>query len=293
MTHSVGNYTLVRKVKDPQFSVDRIDRYALMLLAGPQNFQFCVVDADQQRCLLLEDYSFSNTSEDLVGTYRAIIEEHQILMAGYWRSVKLAVKSSYFTLVPQAYFSTENPAHYLALAVDLPEKNCLVSYQNHRQTNSAMVFGANKELVNRIKSTYPSQDIRLEHLGSVFIEGIQQLSSDSHYPVMHLHIDRGYLTMLVTDQDKVILYNSFAYQHSDDIVKYVLTAFQKLSLDQNETKVVVWGNIPAKSAEYAALYRYIRQLTFGTKPDFLTFSHVFDEAPDHQYFDLFSLHVTQ
>jgi len=293
LAHSVGNYTLVRKIKDPQFSVDRIDRYALMLLAGPQNFQFCVVDADQQRCLLLEDYSFSDASEDLVGTYRAIIEEHQILMAGYWKSVKLAVKSSYFTLVPQDYFSAENPAHYLTLAVDLPEENCLVSYQTHQQANAAMVFGADKGLVNRIKSTYPSQDIQLKHLGSVFMEGVQQLPSGSHYPVMHLHIDRGCLIMLVADNDKVILYNSFAYQSSGDVVKYTLTAFQKLNLDQNETKLVVWGNIPAKSDEYAALYRYIRQLTFGTKPDFLTFSHVFDEAPDHQYFDLYSLHVTQ
>ncbi|WKN45924.1 DUF3822 family protein [Tunicatimonas pelagia] len=292
MAHSTGNYTLVRRIKDPQFSVDRLDQYALLLLAGTHNFQFCVVDTDQQRCLLLEDYSFSDTLEELTGAYRTIIEEHQLLMAGYWKSVKLAVKSPYFTLVPRSYFSPENPGHYLKLAVALPEENYSISYQMHEQAEAAMVFGANKGLVDRIKSTYPSQDIPLKYQGSVFIEGIRQMPSGSHYPVMHLHIDQGALTVLVIDNGNVVFYNNFAYQSPDDVVKYTLTAFQKLSLDQNDTKVVVWGNIPLKSDEYAALYRYIRQLTLGTKPDFLTFSHMFDEAPDHQYFDLYSLYLT-
>ena len=292
MAHSVGNYTLVRKIKDPQFSVDHIDRYALLLLVGSHNFQFCVVDTEQNRCLLLEDYTFSDSTEGLIGTYRSIIEEHQLLMAGYWKSVKLAVKSPYFTVVPHSYFSAENAAHYLTLAVDLPQKNYAVSYQTYGQANATMVFSADKTLIDRIKSTYPSQDIRLKHQGTVFTEGIQQISPNSSQPVMHLHIDRECLTTLVIDSGKVVLYNIFSYQNPDDVVKYILTAFQKLHLDQNNTEVVVWGNIPAKSDEYAALYRYIRQLTLGTKPNFLTFSHVFDEAPDHQYVDLYSLLIS-
>ncbi|MEM8966677.1 MAG: DUF3822 family protein [Bacteroidota bacterium] len=293
MAHSTGKYTLVRKLKDPKFSVDHLDRYGLLLLAGQRNFQFGVVDAEQQRCLLLEDYALPQSPEELVGTYRSIIEEHQLLMAGYWKSVKLAVKSPYFTLVPQAYLSSENIAHYLTLAVDFPDEHYSVYSQKHEEAGATMVFGAHKELVDRIKSTYPSHSIPLMYQGSSFIEGIRQVSSAEYYPVMYLHIDREYLTMVVIDDGKIILFNGSAYRKPEDLVKYTLSAFQKLNLNQNETKVVVWGNIPTKSDEYLALYRYIRQLSLGKKPDFLTFSHVFDEAPDHQYLDLYSLHLTE
>lgn len=293
LAHSTGKYTLVRKLKDPKFSVDHLDRYDLLLLAGQRNFQFGVVDAAQQTCLLLEDYALSQSPEELIGVYRSIIEEHQLLMAGYWKSVKLAVKSPYFTLVPKEYLSSDNLAHYLTLAVEFPEEHYSVYAQGHENAGATMVFGAHKELVDRIRNTYPTQKVPLLYQGSAFMEGIQQMSSVEYYSVMYLHIDRDYLTMVVVDDGKIVLFNGFVYHKPDDLVKYTLTAFQKLNLDQNETKTVVWGNIPAKSDEYLALYRYIRQLSLGSKPDFLTFSHVFDEAPDHQYLDLYSLHLIE
>lgn len=293
MTHSVGNYTLARKIKDPQFSVDHIDQYDLLLLAGQHDFQFGVVDTQQQRCLLVEDYTFSDSATDSDGNvYRSVIEDHQLLMAGYWNRVKLAVKSQHFTLVPEDYFSPEHASHYLTLVTETPADKYTITYQPHKQANAVMVFGAQRQLVERLRSTYPSQDVQLLYQGSVFIEGVQR-STDSSDRAMHLHIGRQHVLMLVLEDQKIILYNRFVYATSNDIVKYTLTALQKLDMNQNGAKVTVWGNIPKQSKQYATLYKYVRNLSYGTMPNFLKFSHVFDEAPEHQYFDLYSMDLSE
>ncbi|MEQ9441190.1 MAG: DUF3822 family protein [Cyclobacteriaceae bacterium] len=293
MTHSVGNHTLVRKIKDPQFSIDHINQYDLLLLAGQYDFQFCVTDARSQRCLLLEDYTFPEALPDLAEGYFSIFEGHHLLMAGYWNKVKLAVKNQYFTLVPEAYFSSEEAAQYLPLAIDIPADQYAIAHHRHKLAEAVMVFGVEKRLAERLKSIYPSQNILLLHQGSVLADGIQSLPTASYYRNMYLHIGRQHFSIVVVEDKKLIFYNRFAYNTSDDIVKYALTALQNLKMNQNETKVQVWGNISGKSDHYAALYRYIRQLSYGTKPPFLEFSHVFDEAPDHQYFDLYSMHLCE
>nr|WKN39299.1 DUF3822 family protein [Tunicatimonas sp. TK19036] len=293
MAHTVGNHTLIRKIKDPQFSIDHLNQYDLLLLAGRHDFQFCVTDAHSQRCLLLEDYIFPGGLSDLAEAYFPLFEGHHLLMAGYWNKVKLAVKNQHFTIVPDSYFSAENVGHYLTLATDTPTDQYTASYYRHKQSDAVMVFGAEKRLTERLKSFYPSQAVQLLHQGSAFIEGVQQLTTGSYYRTMYLHIGRQYFGIVVVEDKKLIFYNRFAYNSSGDIVKYTLTTLQKLGMDQNETKVHVWGNVSGKSDHYAALYRYIRQLSYGTKPPFLEFSHVFDEAPDHQYFDLYSMHLCE
>ncbi|MGD1889000.1 MAG: DUF3822 family protein [Cyclobacteriaceae bacterium] len=293
MAYSVGNYTLARKISDPQFSVDHIDQYDLLLLAGQYDFQFAVVDALQQRCLLVEDYTFSNAGTDVGETYRTLIEEHQLLMAGYWNRVKLAIKSQHFTLVPSTYFSAENAAHYLTLVTNTPSNKYSINHYRFKELDAVMVFGAEKQLVERLRSTYPSQDVGIISQGSAFIEGVRQVAAGSYYRNMYLFIDQQHVSVVVLEDQKLVLYNRFVYQTPNDIVKYVLTVFQKLEMDQNETKVTVWGNFTEQSEQYAALYQYIRELNYGTKPDFLKFSHMFDEAPDHQYFDLYSMYLSE
>jgi len=293
LAYSVGNHTLVRKISDPQFSVDHIDQYDLLLLAGHSDFQFAVVDALQQRCLLVEDYTFSDADTEVGEIYRTLIEDHRLLMAGYWNRVKLAVKTQHFTLVPSAYFSAENAAHYLTLVTDTPSSKYTVNQYQFKALDSVMVFGAEKQLVERLRSTYPSQDVGIISQGSAFIEGVQRIDAGSYYRSMYLLVDERHVSVVVIEDGSLILYNRFAYQSPNDIVKYILTVFQKLEMNQNETKVTVWGNIPKQSEQYAALYRYIRELNYGMKPDFLKFSHMFDEAPDHQYFDLYSMYLSE
>ncbi len=40
-----------------------------------------------------------------------------------------------------------------------------------------------------------------------------------------------------------------------------------------------------------SFYKYISNVAFGTRPPQLKFGYVFDEAQEHHFFDLFSIHL--
>ena len=291
MEHPIG-YKLVRQVRDKEFSIDEITHYDLLLLVGERAFQLCVVDARTSTCLTFEEYALPEevAAEQPDQAVVQLFEGHTFLMAGYWRSVKLGVRNNIFTLVPSSFFSNHKLTHYLTLSAGSRSVNEGHYYYEHTQSQAVMVFAAQKKLVERIRSFYPSLTISVLHHGSAFIEGIQSNRDFTFYKDMYLHTGQGKLSVVVTQDNNLVLYNQFSYAYTDDLVKYTRGVMQELQMDPNESRVTLWGNIPDRSEHFQALYRYVRNIAYGSRPSFLTFSNAFDELPDHQYFDLYSLY---
>jgi hypothetical protein len=73
-----------------------------------------------------------------------------------------------------------------------------------------------------------------------------------------------------------------------------MLVMSSLHMDQQSSQVVLWGYIGKNSPHYHEFYKYISNVTFGMpRPDgsSLTFGYVFDELPQHHYFDLYSINL--
>ena len=294
MDHPTG-YTLVHQARDKKFSIDNITHYDLLLLVGEGNFQLCVVDARETACLTVEEYALQDESlpEQQDQALVQLFEAHTFLMAGYWHSVKLAIRNRLFTLVPAPFFSDDKLEAHLAFSTEVDPGNNRHYHYRHVQSQAVMVFGAHKKLVERIRAFYPSLTVPVVHHGSALIEGIQRIRDFTYYQDMYLHAGQGRLSVVVTRDNNLVLYNQFPYAYTQDLVKYTRGVMQELGMDPNESRVTLWGNISARSEHFQVLYRYVRNIAYGSRPSFLTFSNAFDELPDHRHFDLYSLHVCE
>ena len=289
------HYTLTHRVEDKNFSIDRLTDYSLLLLVGDHNVQLCVTDTREGACRLVEDYTLTQVlpQEQQVQSLQHLFDGHTLLMAGYWQTVKLAVKTRKFTLVPESFFSGERLSHYLTMSASADTERDGYYYYRHVQSKAVSVFAADKKLVEGIRSLYPSLNVPVIHHGSALVEGIQANRDFTYYKDLYLHIDQASFSIVVTEDNKLLFYNQFPYGNSQDIVKYTLTVMQEMGMSQNASRAILWGNIPVQSEHFQALYRYVRNLEYGNRPSFLTFSYAFDEIPDHRYFDLYGLHVCE
>ena len=289
------HYTLTHRVEDKKFSIDDLTHYSLLLLVGDHNFQLCVTDTQEGECMIVEDYTLSESlsPEQQVQSLHRLFEGHALLMAGYWQTVKLGVKSRTFTLIPESFFSREKLSHYLTLSGSVDTERDEYYYYRHVQSKAVNVFAADKNLVERIRSLYPSLSVPVVHHGSALVEGVQGNRDFTYYKDIYLHIDQDCFSVVVTEDNNLLLYNQFSYGSSQDIVKYTLAVMQEMKMSQNDSRVILWGNLPTSSEHFQALYRYVRNLEYGNRPSFLNFSYAFDEIPDHRYFDLYGLYVCE
>lgn len=283
-------YQLVKKIKDDKFDIDHLHHYSLSLQISYSDFQFCVIDRRKNRCLLLEDFTFEEveTTDQLIKLLFKIFEEHHLLMAGFWHSVRLSIKNKKFTLVPAPVFNASESKAYLALNCEI-DNNEEVFHFPHPSINAVNIFAANIQLVNWVKSLYPKKEITVIHQSSAIIEG--QLGKEGHAQnsdAVFLYFDRNSLHITIQKDQNLQFYNQFPLKSPEQNLKYILLAIQELNLSQN-VRIVMWGNIAIKSPYVKELYKYLKNLSFGNKPYYLDYGYNFDEIEDHQYYDVFNL----
>lgn len=285
-------YNIVTKIKDERFEIDNLHNYVLLIQIGYDNMQICIIDGTRNICLLLEDFKFkASNQEELSGVIQKIFDEHSLLMAGFWKSVKLSFKNNKFTLVPSPLFLKDHVSDYLRLNCEFDPKKEEVHFYKHISCNLINIFAINKPLLQWIKNTYPNLHVHYFHQSSSIIEGI--LQNKDHMPSMSMFlvVENSVLHITVSKNKYLVYYNQFKVQSPADIVKYTMIVVKELRLDPNSLKVLVWGNIFTTSKGFKELYKYLRHISFGNKPNYLKFSYFFDELEDHQYFDVYNMYT--
>jgi hypothetical protein len=286
-------FKLIHQVKDDKFDVDNLHQYNLLLQVGPRDLQIAVVDSVSNQCLILEDYILASVKSyaELQSLLEEIFENHHLLTAGFWKKVRIAVKNNKFSLVPSSLFVKTNLKEYLSLNSKInPEKEELLYYK-HIQTDAICVFAVNKQMYNWFKSLYPNTELGFIHQSSALIEGVINYASQHSKNSMYLYIDRFKLHLVTLKNNKLEYYNQFVIKEFSEYIKYIMLVMKGLQREQQTSDVVLWGYLGRESAHYNEFYKYIKNISFGDRPNYLKYGYVFDEVQDHQYLDLYSIHL--
>jgi len=290
---SALSYKLIKKVKDERFDEEFIHQYHLLINLGTRDFQLMVVDPQENRTLLLEDYVLPNlTSHDqLLQMLDQLFDSHNLLKAGFWKRVKVSIKNQKFIQVPQALFAEESLADYLKFNAPVDTAVEEVIATQNPQAQAVTVFAVNKNLKKWLDGVYPNNPASLTHQSAALIEGTLHVAKSRGDNPLYIYVDRFKLHILACKNGKLLYYNQFAIKQFSDYVKYIMLVMKSLNMNQQTSQVLLWGYIGKNSPHYHEFYKYINNVTFADRPDYLKFNYVFDEIQDHHFFDLFSIHL--
>lgn len=289
-----SSHKLIKRVKDPSFNIDELHNYTLSLMVGIRDFQLCITDQNS-RLLLLEDYKIENikTVNERISRLKVLFEGHHLLQAGFWKSIRLALKTHKFTQVPTDHFVKESAKDFLLVHCTINHTIEEVFYYPHSIADAVTVFAADGRLVKWIKSLYPNKNVSITHQGSALIEGVLKQDDHSSSRSLFCYFDRGILHGIATENRNLIYYNQFAIKAPEDYLKYIMLVFKELGMSQKQSKLILWGNLKVDSKHVEYLKKYIRNISFGSRPSFLNFGFQFDEVPEHQYFDLMNVYLCE
>ncbi len=284
------NYKLIKKIRDERFEEDLIHQYDLLIHIGARDLQVGVIDTQENRLLLLEDYVFPNMSspDDLNQILEELFDAHAFLKAAFWKTIKISVKNNKFIQVPEALFVEGAQRDYLKFNAQLSADEEVLWVANKR-INAVTVFAFPKELKAWLHKLYPSTQPFFMHQSAVIIEGITQFSSHKRDNPLYIYIDRFRLHILYCKQGRLLYYNQFAIKQFSDYVRYIMLVLKSLNLDQSTSQILLWGYIGKNSPHYHEFYKYISNVTFGHRPRHLNYGYMFDEVQDHHFMDLYCM----
>lgn len=293
MQTAEATYKLIKKIKDDRFDEDKIHQYALLINVGTRDFQVGVVDSEESRFLLLEDYVFPAVSsqQELLKALDQLFEAHAFLKAGFWKQINVSFKNQNFVQVPQALYSEDATADYLKFNTHInPDTEDFHQFPL-KNAQAITVFAVHKDIKAWLQDIYPRNSPVFIHQSGVLIEGIMEVAASRKDNPLYIYVDRFKLHVLSAHNGKLIYYNQFLIKQFSDYVKYIMLVMKSLNMDQLTSRVVLWGYIGKNSPHYHELYKYINNVSFGNRPSQLQFGYFFDEAQDHHFFDLYTIQL--
>jgi hypothetical protein len=284
------SFKQIRNVKDDKFSIENIEHYCLILQIGSRDIQVCIIDSKSNRTLILEDYiiDVTETAEEKVALLQSLFDRHHLLLVGFWKEVVLCFKTDKFTTVPLSYFSKENARSFLKMNCEVGDDDS-VGYYKVSSNNSVNVFTYDKQILQWFRSIYVNSKIKVTHQSGMIINSV--LKNDhinaSNEIAVSIYIDRFYLHVAVSENEKLLFFNSFHITKFDEYIKYINFVLHEFKRSKADSTIMLYGYLKESSSHYTTLKNHFPAIQLGKRTSILNFGFKFDEIPDHQYFDVF------
>ena len=159
-----------------------------------------------------------------------------------------------FCWVPKALLNPDNLADYLKYNAKLLSQD----YDVLEARDMVNVYVPFTNVNNYIFDRYG--DFTFLHAATVFLAAIAKEYPSQQTQVI-ANLQQGELLLAITDQQKVLLINSYKVTSPEDFAYYLLFAMQQHNLDGDNIPLHLSGDIKKGDPFYELAYRYVREVS--------------------------------
>lgn len=233
-----------------------------------------------------EEYNFSDCYNEysLVNPLKEIVTNNSIYKAPF-KSINISFVNNRSTLIPNAVFKADklenfHQFNFSKLEEDQFFSDKLINLSAHN------VYSIPDFITTIFKDL---NNVIFKHFSSALIESsLIQAKRNKTLSLIQVNILPSSFQVIAIKDQKLELYNSFTYQSSEDFIYYLLFVLDQLNINNEEASITLTGQVEKNSTIFTILYKYIKTLSFGYRPDNLKFSYIFEETPPHFHHALFN-----
>lgn len=275
---SIGDSSAIKPISDKTLSIS----------IHPDGLAYVVFDEADYAYLALEEVEFlQNTNEEFPAEALANHIQTNTLLKQPFKKTHLTYFTPHFVLVPEKAYSPDQKKNLFRLCSQLPESHQLLD-DRLNILNARGIYPIPKQLLSLIKQKFP--DCRLRHHGSVLIETVlAAMNIESLHAEMILSVYKSHFEILLFENQKLTLYQSFKYQTFDDLLYYLFFVLEKHNLSANEKNLLIIGKLALDTPEYLTLSSFFKKVIFPERNDAFQYSKDFEKTPSHFYYTLINL----
>lgn len=282
---------MIEKVQftDKSFDLEYINNYHLSLQVNLKGFSFCILDRDRNKFIALGNYYFSKISSYniLIEEIEEIFKSEPILQQNF-QHVKLLFATPKYTYTPSPFYDATKTKELFGF-------NHKLKPDEHLNTNfiygnsSYVLYSIPNYILDYFNTKF--EKIIFYHHSCPLIEEIilkNKLSLEKKHAF--LNVLPGLIDVAVIENNKIKLFNSFAYNSETDFQYFVLNAFDQLKLSTIDIPLSILGFIKRDDRKIENLKQFIKKIEYLSKPNHFEYAYGFNDLPEHYFINLINLY---
>lgn len=253
----------------------------LSIQVSLNGLSFCVFDTLSNKPMVLQHLHFdsfqrSSKIEDLFAT---VYRENPELRHQY-DEIMVIHSNNLSTFVPIALFDEEFLGSYLQYNTKVFETD-FFTFDTLEKYEMNNVYIPYVNMNNFFIDQYGSFDYK--HANSVLVSKLLDLSKNNEERKMFVHLSENHFEILVVQNQKLHLCNSFEHKTPEDFIYYILFTAEQLQLNPENFKLELLGSVLESDSYYQIAYKYIRNVSLFDVSDF---KNQFSELENREHFIL-------
>jgi hypothetical protein len=252
---------MIKKViKNSTPSLKTIKENKLSIQFNLDGFSFSIYNTPSKKEVYFREYVFENSQtspENLLLKIETIFKTDAYLQNDFI-AVTVIHQNNLSTVVPNRFFDKKKLAFYLnfnikTLATDF------ITFDDLGTLNAKNVYVPYVNINNYLFQNFG--EFEYKHHSTVLIEKLLK-NNTTKEKTMFVNVSKTSLDIVVLENEKLLLSNTFSYNSKEDFIYYVLFVAEQLNLDVQEFPLFLMGKINLKSKTYKTTYKYIKNVSF-------------------------------
>jgi hypothetical protein len=259
---------------------------SLVIFCGAKEVSYTIMDKDKNRALLLQSYHYAhNTELEEITPFLNNHLEKDVLFKNKFKYVTLVIDTALYTLIPDTLYESFKREDYLSFNHEIP-KGDVVDGFSLRTRGIVILFSYPANIRNAVTKKFPSAKIIPSVAG--LLESSFNMFRNKEGRSVLVNIRQQSFDLVVMEQGKLILLNTFPYKSSEDFLYYLLFTCEQLGLNTETMLLHVAGEIERRSGLMKLMEKYIRNISYVKRPEASEYSYKFKELPEHFFFNILS-----
>jgi hypothetical protein len=265
-----------------------LDELELSLQVCPGGFTFCLHSSVDKQIRAFRHYKFVGTllMEDLLQNTGDILQKDELLRLTF-KTARVIYSGRKSTLVPSVFVRDEYLKRILEFNQPLDDLD---------EVHLNPLSGCGSHLVFALP-TYFAGLISEKFKNTVYYNQATPVLTYalSHIDVMdkniiYLQLNKEFFDMVIIQERRLTLYNSFLYVNSTDLLYFILYACKQLKVDTAQTPFLLVGEYASDPSLTKELTDYIPNLRSIDKLPAMAFGEKLRTTTRQRFFGLIHLH---
>jgi len=271
---------------DKSYAKSKANEYKLYMQVSKNGLKYTLLDTSKNTFVAFEEYQFQDIYSEyaLVNPIKEVLACNPIFKNKF-ECFYVSYVNNRATLIPNALYKQEELKNYHQF--NYTDKEEYLYFSDQLINLSAHNIYSIPDFIHSLFSNI--HQIKFKHFSSILIEtALIAAKNESSISLVEVHVLPSEFQIIIIKDQKLNLYNTFAYQTSEDFIYYLLFVLEQHNINNQEVTIKLSGEVEKNSAIFSMLNKYIQTTNFKERPTNLKFSYIFEEMPSQFHHALFN-----
>jgi len=246
-----------QKIIQTNNKIDQSKNFILSIQVSLSGLSFCVLESNSNSVTYFKQFKFDkkNTPAEVLTQLALCLDTEEELQPNF-QNINVIHENELSALVPKSLFNEEHLADYLKFSTKILDTD-YISYDEVIVNESFNVYVPYVNINNFLYERFGR--FIFKHYSTILIETILNLEKSSTSK-MYVHVSDFHFEIVIVENKKLKLYNTFEYHTKEDFIYYILFTAEQLQLNPEEFPLILMGKITAGDELYTITYNYVRHV---------------------------------